>query len=202
MDILTLYVSHKHANTQVLSYHLNCSSFDKKPRVQSPSKLCSNLHKHHDESSIPSDVPNLKSFITFHVFCRTYPCRYSKFSWQCQLSLYLIHSVYFHSQIITLSFYEHVGYGPLHPLYTAWQNSVISRTAPGVDWNPGNVSVCGLMQVFIGVIKLALGSGTCEWYGRVQRTKLDRMVQSGHILPTFNCHEQGVGRSIKLSSLS
>ena len=104
----SLWTSHtnkrRHSYTPLLSLQLNCSSFDQQLRVQSRSKHCRNPHNHHNESSTPSDVNNLKSFITFHVFSRTYPCRHSKYSWQCQLSLYLAHSAQFHSQISSISF--------------------------------------------------------------------------------------------------
>ena len=114
---------HKLTHTFLLSLWLNCSNFDQQLRVQSRYKHCRNLHYHHKESSIPSDVNNLKSLITFHVLSRTYPCRNSKFSWQRQLSLCLVHSAQFHSQIISFSFYTlflyllsncaHVGRGQL-----------------------------------------------------------------------------------------
>ena len=91
----------KHAYTAtVKSQRLNYSRFDDQFRVQSPSKCCRDLNSHHNKSSIPSDVHNLKSFITSHAFSRTYPCRYSKCCWERQLSWCLIHSVPFHSQII------------------------------------------------------------------------------------------------------
>ena len=104
----SLYTSHtnKHklTHTLLLSLWLNCSNFDQQLRVQSRYKHCRNLHYHHKESSIPLDVNNLKSLITFHVLSRTYPCRNSKFSWQRQHSLCLVHSAQFHSQIISFSF--------------------------------------------------------------------------------------------------
>ena len=75
---------------QVRSQRPNCCSSDNRNRVQSLSKDCKNLHNHHDEWSIPSDLHYLKSFITFHVFSWTYPCRYSKCCWERQLSFYLI----------------------------------------------------------------------------------------------------------------
>ena len=106
---------HKHAHTLPLSQRLNCSSFDLQLRVQSPSKHCRNLHDHHKESSIPWDIRNLKSFITFYVFSRTYPCCHSKLSWQRQLALYLTHSAQLDSQIISLSFYTLFLY-PYFPL--------------------------------------------------------------------------------------
>ena len=71
---------HKLTSTLLLSLRLNCSSFDQQLRVQSRSKHCRNLHNHHNESYIPSNVNNLKSFITLHMFSRTYTCHYSKFS--------------------------------------------------------------------------------------------------------------------------
>ena len=70
----------KHIYILLVSLRLNYSSFDQQLRVQCRSKHCRNLHNLHNESSIPSDVYDLKSFITFHVFSRTYTCRYSKFS--------------------------------------------------------------------------------------------------------------------------
>ena len=106
---------HKLTYTLLLSLRLNCNSFDPQLTVQSPSKHCRNLHNHHEESSIPWDARNLKSFITFHVFSRTYPCRHSKFSWQCQLSLYLAHSAQFHSQTVPSLFYTLFLY-PYFPL--------------------------------------------------------------------------------------
>ena len=96
---------HKHTYILLLSLRLNYSTFDQQLRVQSRSKHCRNLHNLHNESSIPSAVYDLKSFITFHVFSRTYTCRYSKFSWQRRLSLCLVHSAQFHSKIISLSFH-------------------------------------------------------------------------------------------------
>ena len=71
---------HKLAYTLLLPLRLNCSSFDQQLRVMSRSKHCRNLDNHHDESPTPSDVHNLKSFITLHVFSRIYTCHHSKFS--------------------------------------------------------------------------------------------------------------------------
>ena len=64
--ILTLHITHKHkhSRTLLLSQRLNCRSFEQQVRVQSPSKLCRNLHNRHDESSIASDVHKIKSFLT------------------------------------------------------------------------------------------------------------------------------------------
>ena len=61
----------KHSYMLLLSQRLNCRSFDRQNGLQSPSKHCRNLHDHNNQSSIPSDVLNLKSFITLHVFPRT-----------------------------------------------------------------------------------------------------------------------------------
>ena len=71
---------HKLTYTLLLSLRLNCSSFDQQLRIQSRSKHCRNLHNHQNKSSIPSNVHNLESFLTLHVFSGTYPCRHSKFS--------------------------------------------------------------------------------------------------------------------------
>ena len=77
---------HKHPYTLLRSLRLNCNSFDQHLRVQSRSKHCRNLHNHHNELSSPSDVKNLKSVITFHVFSQACTCRYLKFTWYPQLS--------------------------------------------------------------------------------------------------------------------
>ena len=67
-----------HTNThivQVRSQRLNCSRFENRIMVLSPSTHCRNLQEHRNKSSILSDVHNFKSFITFHVFSLTYSCR-------------------------------------------------------------------------------------------------------------------------------
>ena len=105
MDILSLDVPHKHANALLLSQRLNGRSFERQSRVQSASEHCRSLHNDHSQSYIPLDFHDLKSFKTFREFSLTCSCRYSKFSRDCQLLRYLVHSMHFHFQIISLSFY-------------------------------------------------------------------------------------------------
>ena len=175
------------------SERLNCSSFHEQSRVYSPSKHCRNLHNHRDKSSIPSDVHNFKSFIAFHVFSRTFPCDHSKCCWERQLSLYLVHSYIFYSQIIPPSLF------PL-PFTTSRWAILFGSAQCRLRWSETFLIPYLCTCIKAEVVDCGRSGGWDLWFCSV-RLKVDRMVQSWRIPRTSNRHDWGVVLSIELSSL-